>query len=263
VAPSEGVLTPLRPMDLGGMGPQDRQERGLSMLFARLQEAQQEAPAPSLNPFAFLETLGGLLGGSDPVDIGPATQLQLKPLKEGYVIPDISVLLSREIFQLGDDPALCAKVAAAIESFTLRQYGLPNDEQEIFLATNRRTGELVGCVFLKRLKTKDLPGYDVLDAADIPLMESLAVNPKYSGQGIGSRLVKECENLALKWGYNKLLLQVYVENAGAIKFYKKRKYKEVFEDNRIQRPVGSSIFGIRWTEFNHKVMVKNLSKSFF
>ena len=142
------------------------------------------------------------------VDIGPATQLQLKPLKEGYVIPDISVLLSREIFQLGDDPALCAKVAAAIESFTLRQYGLPNDEQEIFLATNRRTGELVGCVFLKRLKTKDLPGYDVLDAADIPLMESLAVNPKYSGQGIGSRLVKECENLALKWGYNKLLLQV-------------------------------------------------------
>ena len=67
VAPSEGVLTPLRPMDLGGMGPQDRQERGLSMLFARLQEAQQEAPAPSLNPFAFLETLGGLLGGSDPV----------------------------------------------------------------------------------------------------------------------------------------------------------------------------------------------------
>ena len=59
------------------------------------------------------------------------------------------------------------------------------------------------------------------------------------------------------------LPQVYVENAGAIKFYKKRKYKEVFEDNRIQRPVGSSIFGIRWTEFNHKVMVKNLSKSFF
>eukprot|EP00667_Euglena_gracilis_P026136 EG_transcript_31195 len=130
---------------------------------------------------------------------------------------------------------------------------------QMFIAKNRKTSELAGCVFLKKFSMVGSREYEPVSAAELPLMESLAVEPKYAGRGIGGQLVKNCEKTAQQWGFDRLMLQVYSENTNAIRFYQKRGYKEVCEDNTIQRPVSASLFGIRWQEFDHKVMVKELS----
>eukprot|EP00668_Euglena_longa_P015443 GGOE01019523.1.p4 GENE.GGOE01019523.1~~GGOE01019523.1.p4 ORF type:complete len:101 (-),score=21.35 GGOE01019523.1:119-421(-) len=96
-------------------------------------------------------------------------------------------------------------------------------------------------------------------------MESLAVEPKYQRRGIGSQLVRRCEEMTQQWGFDRLMLQVYAENREAIQFYETCGYREVCEDNTIQRPVSINQFGftstprIRWQVFCHKVMVKQLA----
>jgi len=207
-----------------------------------------------------LEALSGLLRSGDPVDIERITFEQLRPGLPEYIVPDIASLLAREIFRLEADSDLYRKVATAVEQFTQRQYSFaPVDEDlRVFIATNRKTKELAGCVFLKKFKMGGSKTYEPMKADELPLMESLAVDPKYAGRGLGGALVKKCEAAAREWGYDRLMLQVYSENTRAIRFYQRRGYREICEDGTIQRPVSSSLFGIRWDSFDHKVMAKQL-----
>ncbi|MFH1699468.1 MAG: GNAT family N-acetyltransferase/peptidase C39 family protein [Candidatus Zixiibacteriota bacterium] len=53
---------------------------------------------------------------------------------------------------------------------------------------------------------------------------NIAVDPAFQGQGLGDKLLNECEVEAVRRDCNKMVLEVREDNHGAIKFYEKRGY---------------------------------------
>lgn len=53
-------------------------------------------------------------------------------------------------------------------------------------------------------------------------LESLGVDPRFQGKGIGSRLIDLTRKRALEEGYSSLSLLVFADNEGAIRLYRKK-----------------------------------------
>ena len=56
-------------------------------------------------------------------------------------------------------------------------------------------------------------------------MYSLVVDPAFQGQGLGSRLMRTCEESAIRRGCNQMSLEVRADNERAIVFYKRHDYE--------------------------------------
>jgi ribosomal protein S18 acetylase RimI-like enzyme len=54
---------------------------------------------------------------------------------------------------------------------------------------------------------------------------NIVIDPEYQGRGLGSKLLKACEDKALKNKYRRLSLEVRTDNRSGIEFYKKHGYK--------------------------------------
>ncbi|WP_369900499.1 GNAT family N-acetyltransferase [Bacillus manliponensis] len=61
-------------------------------------------------------------------------------------------------------------------------------------------------------------------ADDEYYIDTLSVSSSYSGQGIGSQLIKAAESYAYEQGYDKIALLVNLENHRAFSLYKKLNY---------------------------------------
>ena len=58
-----------------------------------------------------------------------------------------------------------------------------------------------------------------------PYISNLAVKPNYRRQGIGKKLLAECEQVALNWGYYETRLHVLKDNEAAKQLYLGHGYK--------------------------------------
>lgn len=58
-------------------------------------------------------------------------------------------------------------------------------------------------------------------------LENMGVIPAYRSKGIGSLLCKEFYAWAKTIGFNKVVVNAYIANAGAIEFYKKQGFNEI------------------------------------
>lgn len=63
--------------------------------------------------------------------------------------------------------------------------------------------------------------------SSVARITSVAVRPEYHGQGIGTVLVKQAENIAQSRGLNKMNLEVRQDNQKAISFYEGHGYNRV------------------------------------
>ena len=57
----------------------------------------------------------------------------------------------------------------------------------------------------------------------------IAVNPKYIRKGLGSRILVETENIAVRKGFDSIMLETDCNNHRAIEFYKKNGFEKVKE----------------------------------
>lgn len=78
-------------------------------------------------------------------------------------------------------------------------------------------------------KSKHILGYALLlykRGTSLARLYSIAVDPKARGMGIGSRLLKKCEELALDRDKSYLRLEVRTDNKGAIELYQDTGYRK-------------------------------------
>ena len=61
-------------------------------------------------------------------------------------------------------------------------------------------------------------------------INALAVFAEAQSQGVGSQLLAAAENLARTNGFNKMSIQVYAQNTGAVRLYARHGYKQVASD---------------------------------
>eukprot|EP00611_Tribonema_gayanum_P029795 TRINITY_DN807_c0_g1_i2.p2 TRINITY_DN807_c0_g1~~TRINITY_DN807_c0_g1_i2.p2 ORF type:complete len:141 (-),score=36.08 TRINITY_DN807_c0_g1_i2:214-636(-) len=77
---------------------------------------------------------------------------------------------------------------------------------------------------------------DNIPEADVrPVISNLAVSPRMRRFGIGSSLLKACQEEVLSWGYQELVLQVEEDNAGARAFYQRMGFDTLFVDRAARR----------------------------
>ena len=80
-----------------------------------------------------------------------------------------------------------------------------------------QAGQIIGQVFLKYYGTKAYPDY--------PNMEDIYVDEHFRGQGVGTALIKECENLVKEKGFTTIGLSVNPSlNKKAMELYQKLGY---------------------------------------
>lgn len=63
-----------------------------------------------------------------------------------------------------------------------------------------------------------------------PYVSNLLVAKRYRRQGFAQRLVKECESIAVAWGFREICLHVDKEERSALSLYQKLGYFTVSED---------------------------------
>jgi ribosomal protein S18 acetylase RimI-like enzyme len=61
--------------------------------------------------------------------------------------------------------------------------------------------------------------------ASSPYISNLAVSPIYRRQGIGQKLLRKCEQIALDWGCSQLSLHVLEDNHSARQLYTNSGYQ--------------------------------------
>jgi len=90
--------------------------------------------------------------------------------------------------------------------------GEENDRHKYFVACQHRTGKVIGFVEIdcRTNKNSKIPR---------PYMCNLAVDKTWARNGIGTRLVQECEELAIKCNETIMYLRVRAGNMGAIRMY--------------------------------------------
>ncbi|KAJ8905707.1 hypothetical protein NDN08_002212 [Rhodosorus marinus] len=104
-----------------------------------------------------------------------------------------------------------------------------------------REGDIHGVVELTL--EKNLPG-----AGNAPLfgttyfayLQNLGVVTMARRKGLGTMLVKHCEEQAMNWGYDKIFLHVGVKNKHAVQFYESQGYVIVYKDPAWKRFLGLS-----------------------
>lgn len=88
---------------------------------------------------------------------------------------------------------------------------------------------------------------------DVPviIIEKLAVNPKYFGQGVGTALVDHAGVLGKQQGAKAVRLDTYEENLPAAKLYEKCGFKYVgLVDLGLEE-----IYGLKWYKVFEKVLI--------
>ena len=61
-------------------------------------------------------------------------------------------------------------------------------------------------------------------------INALSVFAEAQNQGVGSQLLAAAENLARTHGFDKMSIQVYAQNTGAVRLYTRHGYKQVASD---------------------------------
>ncbi len=100
-------------------------------------------------------------------------------------------------------------------------------------------GNLIGMVLSYPITEAPTENPDNLPAPIAPFvaLEKLSVNTWFinalavftedQNQGVGSQLLSAAENLACKNGFDKMSIQVYAQNTGAVRLYARQGYKQV------------------------------------
>lgn len=58
-------------------------------------------------------------------------------------------------------------------------------------------------------------------------IENMGVTPEYRSKGVGSKLMVKLYELAKQKGYQKIYINAYIENTGAITFYEKNGFRKI------------------------------------
>lgn len=95
----------------------------------------------------------------------------------------------------------------------------------LFLAVSNRSEKINGCIVLN--ESQD-PEYADLEwhytPPKVAVIHRLMVGPQHQGQGIAQHLMSFVENRAQTKEYGAIRLDTFIQNTGAIRFYKKRGY---------------------------------------
>ncbi|CAM9247930.1 unnamed protein product [Ectocarpus sp. 13 AM-2016] len=97
-------------------------------------------------------------------------------------------------------------------------YGEDASRHLMLLATSVEDGSLAGFVDIDGREKR--PGQTGVR----PYLSDLAVADRYKRMGIGTELVKACENACIEWGYDNMYLKVREGNVAAEKLYENLGY---------------------------------------
>jgi ribosomal protein S18 acetylase RimI-like enzyme len=106
----------------------------------------------------------------------------------------------------------------------------------ILLIAHRRDNEAVGFIECSTQEgTKYGMGESVPEADVRPVISNLAVDARYRRYGIGSSLLRACEDAVKEWDYDEIVLQVEDDNVNAKAFYEKQGFHILFMDRAARR----------------------------
>lgn len=129
-----------------------------------------------------------------------------------------------------DDAVICGLVERLLLPFA--QQTMPG----LSLSRNTIRNRLKSCMtFVYAAAGDKAAGFIALKRErDRLSIDMLAVDPKYQGQGIGSRLMRQSERTAGEYGLREIVLWVDEANVQAQRFYIKHGYKAVTYDHRLR-----------------------------
>ena len=90
-----------------------------------------------------------------------------------------------------------------------------------------------------------------------PLLSNLVVAEDFRRRGVATRLMREAEVHAQRWGFDSLLLKVEAGNEPAENLYHSLGYVVTAEDTLAEKPE-PGIFRVRWVRTCNTVMSKTL-----
>eukprot|EP00978_Attheya_sp_CCMP212_P018417 scaffold50392_cov52-Attheya_sp.AAC.3 len=183
-----------------------------------------------------------------------------------FVLAKYSDLRSRKFFSGAQNDMFVARRVVAVSassalilssppivdmSIIYNREGLPKRPQDNDLEFIR--GDVIGfCEVSERPfglgknfdEQSDDGGYRVRKRPIRPLLTNLSVRPDVRKSGLGSQLVRVCEDAVLQWdpAYDEIVLQVEEDNPLALQFYEKRGYASLFADPSCRRFDTSGIF---------------------
>mmetsp|Transcript_8938 Transcript_8938/g.16275 ORF Transcript_8938/g.16275 Transcript_8938/m.16275 type:complete len:386 (-) Transcript_8938:47-1204(-) len=199
---------------------------------------------------------------SENRDIPPWKRLQLSYLRN----TQYSDLRSRKFFSGAQNDMFVARRVVVVPassalilssppivdmSIIYNREGLPKRPQDNDLEFIR--GDVIGfCEVSERPfglgknfdEQSDDGGYRERKRPMRPLLTNLSVRPDVRKSGLGSQLVRVCEDAVLQWdpAYDEIVLQVEDDNPLALQFYEKRGYASLFADPSCRRFDTSGIF---------------------
>jgi len=139
--------------------------------------------------------------------------------------------LLRQIAQLHADLRPDVFRPASQKYDTKRYCGLLRDPDTPVLIAQNEQGEVLGYAMLQ---VKSVDGHPVLLSRRFLYIDDLCVDEAMRGQGIGAALMEAVRALARERGIEKLELNVWECNEGAVKFYERlgfRTQRRVLELN--------------------------------
>ncbi|MBL8346944.1 MAG: MarR family transcriptional regulator [Rubrivivax sp.] len=229
-----------RPLRLSAAGQrafaplERRSQQQMSALLAPLSDAQQR------ELMAATERVGALLGdAAEAGDAAPPSAVRLRPPVPGdmgWVVSRHAALYAQEYGWDWRFEALVARIAADfIERF--------DPAREACWIAERDTAagpERLGCVFL--VQARDEATGEV--EPGIAQLRMLLLDPAARGQGLGKRLVDECERFARERGYRRIRLWTNRVLAAARGIYQAAGYRLLASEKHTS--FGKKLVGEIW-----------------
>jgi DNA-binding MarR family transcriptional regulator/GNAT superfamily N-acetyltransferase len=208
-----------------------RSQQQMSALLAPLSEAQQR------ELMAATQRVGALLGDGDKASAPSAVRLRPPvPGDMGWVISRHAALYAREYGWDWRFEALVARIAADfIDRFDATR-------EACWIAERDGAGgpERLGCVFLVQARSETTGEVE----PGIAQLRMLLLEPAARGQGLGKRLVDECERFARERGYHRIRLWTNQVLAAARGIYQAAGYKLVASEKHTS--FGKRLVGEIW-----------------
>ncbi len=208
-----------------------RSQQQMTALLAPLTDAQQRELMTAT------ERVGRLLGGAGEPAAPSAVRLRPPvPGDMGWVVSRHAALYAQEYGWDWRFEALVARIAADfIERF--------DPELEACWMAERDTAggpERLGCVFLVQARSEATGAVE----PGIAQLRMLLLEPAARGQGLGKRLVDECERFARQRGYRRIRLWTNRVLAAARGIYQAAGYKLVASEKHTS--FGKKLVGEIW-----------------